>query len=79
MADKSDRVNEVIADQLGVDGEEISFGADLRDDLGADSLDMVELALAIEEEFDIAVPERESSTWKTVSDVHNSVSLARKS
>lgn len=77
MADKSDRVNEVIAEQLGVDGEEIFLDSSLRDDLGADSLDLVELALAIEDEFEIEVPDRESSAWERVADVHNSVSFLR--
>ena len=51
-----DKVKEIIVDQLGVDEQQVTAEASFVDDLGADSLDTVELVMALEEEFDIEIP-----------------------
>ncbi len=63
------KVKEVIVEQLGVDAEKVRSDASFIDDLGADSLDIVELVMAMEEEFDIEIPDEEAEKLKTVSDV----------
>jgi acyl carrier protein len=67
MADK-EKIKEIIASQLGVDAEEVTPEASFVDDLGADSLDTVELIMALEEEFDIEIPDEEAEKIATVSD-----------
>jgi acyl carrier protein len=67
MVDK-EKVQEIIASQLGVDAEEVTPEASFVDDLGADSLDTVELIMALEEEFDIEIPDEEAEKIATVSD-----------
>jgi len=67
MADK-EKIQEIIASQLGVDAEEVTPEASFVDDLGADSLDTVELIMALEEEFDIEIPDEEAEKIATVSD-----------
>jgi acyl carrier protein len=67
MADK-EKIKEIIASQLGVDDEEVTPEASFVDDLGADSLDTVELIMALEEEFDIEIPDEEAEKIATVSD-----------
>ena len=52
-----DKVKGIIVEQLGVDADEVTPGASFTDDLGADSLDIVELVMAFEEEFDIEIPD----------------------
>lgn len=64
----SERVRQVIIDRLGVDDEEVKPTASFADDLGADSLDRVELTMALEEAFDIEVPEEDAENIKTVQD-----------
>ena len=64
-----EKVKEVIVDQLGVDEEIIKTDTSFIDDLGADSLDIVELILALEEEFDIQIPDNEAEKISTVGDV----------
>lgn len=64
-----DKVKEIIVDQLGVEEEEVVLEASFIDDLGADSLDIVELIMAFEEEFDIEIPDEEAEKIKTVNDV----------
>ncbi len=68
MSDKTteQRITEVIVDQLGVNEENVVPAADLISDLGADSLDQVELVMAIEEEFDIEIEDSEAEAAKTV-------------
>jgi acyl carrier protein len=61
-----DRVIAIIADQLDVDKEGIDMQASFVDDLGADSLDTVELVMALEEEFDIDIPDEEAEKIATV-------------
>lgn len=69
-----DRIKTIIVDQLGIDENKITPEASFIDDLGADSLDMVELIMAIEEEFEIEVPEEEAENITTVSDAINYIS-----
>lgn len=64
-----DKVKEIIADQLGIDEDEVVPGASFIDDLGADSLDIVELIMAFEEEFDMEIPDEDAEKIKTVKDV----------
>lgn len=62
------KVKEVIAEQLGVDVEEVTPEASFIDDLGADSLDTVELVMALEEEFGIEIPDEAAEKITTVND-----------
>ena len=61
-----DKVKTIIVDQLGVDADEVTAGASFTDDLGADSLDIVELVMAFEEEFDLEIPDEEAEKISTV-------------
>ena len=63
-----ERVAEIIMEQLGVSREEIRPEASFIDDLGADSLDIVELVMAMEEEFDIEIPDEEAEKIQTIAD-----------
>lgn len=63
-----DRVSEIIVEQLGVSAEEIKPEASFIDDLGADSLDIVELVMAMEEAFDIEIPDDDAEKLKTIGD-----------
>ena len=68
MADAvADRVKEIIVEQLGVNAAEVTENASFIDDLGADSLDTVELIMALEEEFGAEIPDEEAEKLKTVS------------
>jgi len=71
MADIEQRVREIIADQLGEPIENITPEKDFVQDLGADSLDVVELVMALEEEFGIEIPEEDAEKIKTVGDAIN--------
>ncbi len=62
----ANRVAEIIVEQLGVSPEEISPEASFMDDLGADSLDIVELVMAMEEEFDIEIPDDDAEKIQTI-------------
>jgi acyl carrier protein len=64
-----DRIKEIIVEQLGVDAAQITPEASFIDDLGADSLDTVELVMAFEEEFDIEIPDEDAEKIRTVRDV----------
>lgn len=61
-----EKVKEIIIDQLGVDEKQVSPTASFIDDLGADSLDTVELVMALEEEFDIEIPDEEAEKIASV-------------
>ena len=61
-----DRVREIIAEQLGVKKEEVTDDAKFIDDLGADSLDTVELVMALEEEFGVEIPDEDAEKMATV-------------
>ena len=64
----ADQVRDIIVEQLGVDSEEVTAEASFTDDLGADSLDIVELVMAFEEEFGIEIPDEDAEKIKTVKD-----------
>ena len=68
------RLHDLVAQQLGVEQNEISPEARILDDLGADSLDVVELVMAIEEEFDIEIPDEDAESMRTLGDVEKYVS-----
>jgi acyl carrier protein len=63
-----DRVTEIIVEQLGVAKEEVVPEASFIDDLGADSLDIVELVMAMEEEFDVEIPDDDAEKIQTIGD-----------
>jgi len=63
-----DKVKQIIADQLGVKKEEVVESAKFVDDLGADSLDTVELVMALEEEFGVEIPDEDAEKLATVGD-----------
>lgn len=66
-----ERIKSVIVEQLGVDEELVTPNASFVDDLGADSLDVVDLIMGIEEEFDIEIADEDAETISTVSDAVN--------
>jgi acyl carrier protein len=68
MAAVMDKVKQIIIDQLGVEESEVTPTATFVDDLGADSLDRVELIMALEESFDLEIPDEQAETLKTVQD-----------
>ncbi len=68
MSDVLDKVKKIIADKLSVDESQVTEDASFIDDLGADSLDTVELVMAFEEEFGIEIPEEDAQNIKTVGD-----------
>ena len=69
MSDSSeDKIKDIIVEQLGVDEEEVTQDASFVDDLGADSLDTVELVMAFEEEFGIDIPDEDAEQMRTVGD-----------
>jgi len=68
-ADVESKVKDIIVSQLGVDADKVTPSATFVDDLGADSLDTVELIMAIEEEFDCEIPEEEAANISTVQEV----------
>ena len=64
-----DKIKSIVADQLGVDESQVTEDASFVDDLGADSLDTVELIMAFEEEFDVEIPDEDAQKITTVKDV----------
>ncbi len=64
-----ERIKEIIMEQLGVEEDQITPDASFIDDLGADSLDTVELVMAFEEEFDVEIPDEDAEKIRTVQDV----------
>ena len=64
-----DKIKEIVVEQLGVDAEQVTPEANFVDDLGADSLDTVELIMAFEEEFDIEIPDEEAEKFQLVGDL----------
>lgn len=64
-----EKIQEIIVDQLGVEADQVTAEASFVDDLGADSLDTVELIMAFEEEFGVEIPDEEAEKIKTVKDV----------
>jgi acyl carrier protein len=71
MSEKSisDKVKDIIVEQLGVNPEQVTDAASFIEDLGADSLDTVELVMAFEEEFGVEVPDEDAEKLQTVGDV----------
>ena len=72
------KVKNIIADQLGVGEDEIKPAASFIEDLGADSLDIVELVMAMEEEFEVEIPDEEAENIKTVQDAVNYINTHKK-
>jgi len=72
------KVKSIIADQLGVGEDEIKAESSFIEDLGADSLDIVELVMAMEEEFEIEIPDDEAENIKTVGDAINYINTHKK-
>jgi acyl carrier protein len=68
MSDTAERVKKIVGEQLGVDAEKVIPTASFIDDLGADSLDTVELVMAFEEEFGVEIPDDAAETILTVGD-----------
>ena len=77
MASVEEKVKQIIVEQLGVDEAEVTPSASFVDDLGADSLDMVELVMAFEEAFDIEIPDEDAEKIKTVKDAIEYIEQAR--
>ena len=68
MSDVAERVKKIVVEHLGVEPEKVVDGANFIEDLGADSLDTVELVMAFEKEFDIDIPDEEAEKLRTVGD-----------
>ena len=69
MSSIAEQVKSIVAEQLGVKEEEVTNDASFVEDLGADSLDTVELVMALEEEFGLEIPDEEAEKLQTVGDV----------
>ncbi len=69
MADTLSRVTKIVVDRLGVEEAEVKLEASFKDDLGADSLDVVELVMELEDEFDLEISDEEAEKISTVADV----------
>jgi len=72
------KVKSIIADQLGVSEDKVKLESSFIEDLGADSLDIVELVMAMEEEFEVSIPDEEAENIKTVGDAINYVNTHKK-
>ncbi len=71
MSDIAERVKKIVVEHLGVDEDKVKEGASFIDDLGADSLDTVELVMAFEEEFSVEIPDDAAEKIQTVGDAIN--------
>jgi acyl carrier protein len=69
MSATADKVRAILAAQLDIDAEKITQSTDIAEDLGADSLDVVELMMSVEEEFEITIDEEAVKNFRTVADV----------
>ena len=78
MSSVEDQVRAIIAEQLGVKADEIKNDASFVDDLGADSLDTVELVMALEEEFETEIPDEEAEKITTVQNAIDYVTASKK-
>mgnify|MGYP001142119848 FL=1 len=79
IAAMKDKVVEIIANQLGIDHGDVTPEASVVDDLGADSLDVVELVMALEEEFNLEIPDEEAEKIKSVNDIFSHMENALQS
>jgi len=79
LAAMKDKVVEIIANQLGIDHGDVTPEASVVDDLGADSLDVVELVMALEEEFNLEIPDEEAEKIKSVNDIFSHMENALQS
>ncbi|MCD9189411.1 MAG: acyl carrier protein [Pyrinomonadaceae bacterium] len=70
MSEVQDKIKQIIVDELGVDEAEVTENARFIEDLGADSLDLVELVMRFEEEFDIEIPDEDSEKIQSVRDAY---------
>ncbi len=68
MSELEDKVKDIIVEELGIEREKLADSASFMDDLGADSLDTVELVMAFEKEFDIDIPDEDAEQLRTVGD-----------
>ena len=68
MSDTADRVQKIVVEHLGVEADKVTQEASFIDDLGADSLDIVELVMAIEKEFELDIPDEDAERISTVQD-----------
>ena len=66
-----DKLKELVVDQLGVEEDEVTMEASMQDDLGADSLDLVDLVMSVEEEFGVKVADEDLENIKPVGDIVN--------
>jgi len=71
MPDLQDKVKDIIVEELGVEREKLTNDASFMEDLGADSLDTVELVMAFEKEFNIDIPDEDAEKMRTVGDAMN--------
>ena len=78
MAAVDEKVKQIIVEQLGVDENQVDPSASFVDDLGADSLDIVELVMAFEEAFDLDIPDDEAEKIKTVKDAVDYIEAKKK-
>ena len=74
MSDIADRVKKIVVEHLSVDGDKVKTEASFIDDLGADSLDTVELVMAFEEAFDVVIPDEAAEKIQTVGDAVSFIS-----
>ncbi|MFC1862956.1 acyl carrier protein [Thermodesulfobacteriota bacterium] len=77
MTDVDEKVKKIICEQLDVSEEDVVPGASFVDDLGADSLDQVELIMAMEEEFDVSIPDEDAELIATVQDAIDYIKKAQ--
>ena len=73
-----DKVKDIIVDRLGVDAEKVTPEASFKDDLGADSLDIAELVMELEDEFEMEIPDEEAEKINTVGDAVNFINSIEK-
>lgn len=66
-----DKVKEILCDQLDVDADKVTMDSEIQEDLGADSLDIVDLIMSFEEEFGVEIPDEAAESIKTVGDIVN--------
>ena len=77
MSDTAERVKKIVVEHLGVDADKVTMEARFNEDLGADSLDLVELVMALEEAFDVSVEESELDGVETVKQAYELVTSKR--